>query len=181
MNDHTHFPSSRGGGDHHPHGMGDVPRYARTEREDRTSLPGHLWWGIVHRDDFTCQWCHHISADHAGLQVDHITPYSAGGFDNSPNLRTLCVRCNQTRSNFETWEWCRPRAVVATCNGVAGESAADRVTVYCLAHRRVESLPDYYAQAHELAYTLGRPTPRRPADPITPHAGAFTLDLPELP
>ena len=40
MNDHTHFPSSRG--DHHPHGMGDVPRYARTAREDRTSLPTHL-------------------------------------------------------------------------------------------------------------------------------------------
>ena len=31
MNDCTHFPSSRGGGDHHPHGMGDVPRYAGSD------------------------------------------------------------------------------------------------------------------------------------------------------
>lgn len=143
--------------------MGEVPRFESVPREERSPLPGHLWWGVVHRDDQTCQWCR-LRAAPSALQVDHIIPYSAGGMDNTPNLRTLCAPCNGSRSNFATWEWSRPRPVIATC----------------LVHRRLESIPDYFAQSFELARTLGRPVPDRPADPVDYPTATWLPDLPGM-
>lgn len=157
------------------HGLGSVDRHPKVWRPERTPLPGHLWWGVVHRDDQTCQWCS-VKAAPDALEVDHILPHSAGGLDNTTNLRTLCRPCNRNRSNFATYEWKRHLPVVATCQGAHEESSGDRVTVYCLGHRRVESVPDYFAQAYELARTLGREVPNRPADPIAyPIAGPAWL------
>lgn len=162
------------------HGLGDVPRFQTVPREERTALPGQLWWGVVHRDGQTCQWCHLRAAPDA-LEVDHIIPYSAGGLDNTTNLRTLCISCNQNRSNFATWEWCRPRPVVATCQGATDEMSDSRVTVYCLGHRRLESVPEYFAQTFELARSLGRDVPKRPADPVSyPTRAAWLPDMPEM-
>ena len=69
---------------------------------------------VGRRDNFSCQKCHTDVMD--GFELDHITPWSAGGSDRSDNLRCLCIPCNQRRSNFHdgteargktpvTW-WC---------------------------------------------------------------------------
>lgn len=48
------------------------------------------------RDRGRCTFC-----DKRGLcELDHIVPWSAGGPDTSDNLRNLCHRCNEERSNF---------------------------------------------------------------------------------
>lgn len=51
---------------------------------------------VLRRDRYQCVFCGHGGR----LEVDHIIPWSAGGSDDPDNLRTLCHRCNQTRSNF---------------------------------------------------------------------------------
>lgn len=124
------------------HGMGEVERHPYIQREERTPLPGAMWWAVVRRDDYTCQWCHMRSTNPEDLEVDHVIPYSAGGLDHTPNLRVLCVSCNQRRSNFATWEWQRPRPIVASCQGTTAEASQNRVTVFCVGHGALESVPD---------------------------------------
>lgn len=68
---------------------------------------------VARRDNFTCQICHH--SDALEYEIDHIVPWSAGGSDQSTNLRLLCKPCNQQRGNSHdlterhvmpvTW-WC---------------------------------------------------------------------------
>jgi hypothetical protein len=88
-----------------------------------------LWttrFAVLLRDARTCKRCgRHCATGGANWaaggrnvapQVDHITPWSAGGSDRTNNLRTLCGSCNNSRSNFRdiaedrrvlpcTW-WC---------------------------------------------------------------------------
>lgn len=58
---------------------------------------------VYRRDGFTCKACGYydrvaLSMEH--LELDHCIPWSAGGPDDSDNLRTLCTWCNQRRSNW---------------------------------------------------------------------------------
>lgn len=58
---------------------------------------------VYRRDDFTCKICGSRSGSERaieGLELDHCIPWSAGGPDDSDNLRTLCSWCNQRRSNW---------------------------------------------------------------------------------
>jgi 5-methylcytosine-specific restriction endonuclease McrA len=43
------------------------------------------------RDNYTCQYCGHVSRD---LTVDHVVPRSMGGGDTWENLVACCRRCN---------------------------------------------------------------------------------------
>lgn len=54
---------------------------------------------VHHRDGGRCVFC---GTGQGWLELDHIVPWSAGGADESANLRLLCSDCNQTRSNFRT-------------------------------------------------------------------------------
>lgn len=58
-----------------------------------------LRWSIIDRDGLTCKSCG-IYLPEGPFELDHCIPWSAGGPDDSDNLRALCVRCNQDRSNF---------------------------------------------------------------------------------
>ena len=49
---------------------------------------------IYCRDEFTCQYCGHVTDD---LTLDHITPASKGGADKSYNLVTCCKSCNNKK------------------------------------------------------------------------------------
>ncbi|WP_411815586.1 HNH endonuclease [Gordonia sp. SND2] len=64
--------------------------------EDRAPIPYIVRYTVMRRDRFQCVWC----GDADGLEMDHIIPWSAGGPDTLENLRTLCRRCNEDRSNY---------------------------------------------------------------------------------
>lgn len=66
---------------------------------ERAHIPNVVRLSVYVRDGFHCQrrdfgW--HTEA----LELDHCIPWSAGGPDDSDNLRTLCSACNAERSNF---------------------------------------------------------------------------------
>lgn len=67
----------------------------------RQRLDPRIRRAVLTRDEFACVWCfasaRRIRRLH--LEIDHITPWSAGGADHPINLRTLCQPCNQSRSN----------------------------------------------------------------------------------
>lgn len=46
---------------------------------------------ILARDNYTCQYCGHVSRD---LTVDHVIPRRMGGEDTWENLVACCRRCN---------------------------------------------------------------------------------------
>jgi hypothetical protein len=73
----------------------DVKRTRYTQ--DRQPISRGLRILVYKRDNFSCRWC----GTQAGLELDHIIPWSAGGADTLDNLRTLCHGCNTYRSNFE--------------------------------------------------------------------------------
>lgn len=66
----------------------------RTQNDEERAGVLRDW--VLRRDNFRCVIC----GKGGLLEVDHIVPWSAGGSDDVDNLRTLCRRCNQERSNF---------------------------------------------------------------------------------
>ena len=75
--------------------IGAIPR--RTPR----SPDLRLRFKVLQRDHFRCCACGASPATTSGvrLEVDHITPWSKGGETIIENLQTLCVACNQGRTN----------------------------------------------------------------------------------
>lgn len=65
----------------------------------REPISWMLRYSILDRDQRTCRACK-VYWPEGPFELDHCIPWSAGGSDDSDNLRTLCVRCNQERSNF---------------------------------------------------------------------------------
>lgn len=53
---------------------------------------------VLERDGFRCKFCG-ATAEQSQIQVDHITPKSKGGTDSLNNLATLCLDCNQEKSD----------------------------------------------------------------------------------
>lgn len=70
---------------------------------------------VLKRDNFRCDWC---GNDYPGqlFNLDHIVPWSAGGSDDTTNLRLLCPGCNELRSNYRTdADYVRRMACTAMC------------------------------------------------------------------
>lgn len=65
----------------------------------RTPIPSPLRLSVYARDDHACRGPQDLVCS-GELQVDHLIPWSAGGPDDSDNLRAICARCNTLRSNF---------------------------------------------------------------------------------
>ncbi len=86
-----------------PRGITDKRYPTIRPSTDRKPLPLHIWQ-VVYRRDFAapCQICGgSMRLTHPiWLEVDHVTPWSAGGSDRTDNLRLVHKRCNQVRSNF---------------------------------------------------------------------------------
>lgn len=49
---------------------------------------------VLHRDNFTCQYCGQTPAGGAKLEVDHINPINNNGKTCLDNLITACFKCN---------------------------------------------------------------------------------------
>jgi HNH endonuclease len=96
--------------------MDEVPvcsRFPVIRTGEREPLPELLRWLIWHRDNGTCKLC---GISNVSTEIDHVVPWSAGGPDVSTNLRILCGRCNQYRSNYRLWETPRLRRVAQICD-----------------------------------------------------------------
>jgi hypothetical protein len=71
------------------------PRPVRgAPKEQRKALSLRKRFGIMQRDEFTCQLCG-ISGPGSRLEVDHRRAAVRGGPDDDGNLWTLCFKCNR--------------------------------------------------------------------------------------
>lgn len=94
--------------------LGQPPvRHPVIRTGDRQEIPYAIRNLVWRRDGKRCVWCGSTES----LNLDHILPWSAGGTDDPTNLRVLCQRCNEDRSNYALpGDDERPRlAVVWTC------------------------------------------------------------------
>jgi hypothetical protein len=81
---------------------------------ERDEIPMHVRTAVYYRDRGRCELCGWLPVQGA-WHLDHIKPWSAGGKDDTTNLRVLCERHNLERSNYHdmherprvaaTW-WC---------------------------------------------------------------------------
>lgn len=99
-------------------------RHKVLRRGEREPIEAHKRRLIFIRDGYNCGHCgYHVEPDDPApgrtLDIDHIVPWSAFPpntppwiGDRSDNLRTLCMWCNNERSNFQ--EPNPPRALGVT-------------------------------------------------------------------
>lgn len=64
----------------------------------RRHIPYQAQRLVFLRDNYRCCLCGD-DGELAKLAIDHIVPWSAGGSDDTDNLRVLCSWCNGQRSN----------------------------------------------------------------------------------
>ena len=74
-----------------------------TRRRTSRSPDLRLRFKVLQRDHFRCCACGASPSVTPGirLEVDHITPWSKGGETIIENLQTLCLACNQGKTNHE--------------------------------------------------------------------------------
>ena len=124
---------------------GTGQRYDVIRMGEREPIPYHVRAAVWLRDRGICQKCY--ARNPKPWELDHIVPWSAGGSDESTNLRVLCQPCNQERSNYDdgttfaklpvTW-WCQ-RCYVDPVRWIYDHPRG----VYCPTHRH--NLCDYAA------------------------------------
>lgn len=66
---------------------------------ERAEIPPHVRAAVWYRDRGKCELCGTKTPGDQPWHLDHITPWSAGGSDDTTNLRVLCERHNMDRSN----------------------------------------------------------------------------------
>jgi hypothetical protein len=88
-------------------------RHPVVRRGDREPIPRLVRLLVWRRDEGRCQMC---GARNRPTEIDHIQPWSAGGPDDSSNLRLLCGPCNQDRSNFQIMDTGPATPVTLCCD-----------------------------------------------------------------
>ena len=73
--------------------------HAYQVQKERGKMTDSMRYDVMRRDGFRCVLCGAKASDNVQLHVDHIFPVSKGGKTEENNLRTLCSRCNQGKSN----------------------------------------------------------------------------------
>lgn len=76
-------------------------RHPVTRSGERAPIVWLVRASIYSRDHGRCRRCR----SEANLELDHIIPWSAGGSDDTTNLRTFCQPCNTRRSNYRDRSW----------------------------------------------------------------------------
>ncbi|MBD1837353.1 HNH endonuclease [Coleofasciculus sp. FACHB-501] len=64
----------------------------------RIRIPPEVRKYVFQRDRCQCQSCGKTALE-ANLTIDHIIPLSRGGSNDISNLQTLCLPCNQRKTN----------------------------------------------------------------------------------
>ncbi|GCL38390.1 MAG: HNH endonuclease [Sphaerospermopsis kisseleviana] len=64
----------------------------------RIPIPPEVRQYVYQRDKYQCQSCGKTSLE-TNLSIDHIIPLSRGGKNDISNLQTLCLTCNQNKTN----------------------------------------------------------------------------------
>jgi 5-methylcytosine-specific restriction enzyme A len=64
----------------------------------RIPIPPEVRNYVFQRDKYQCQSCGKIAGE-TQLSIDHIIPLSRGGKNDISNLQTLCLTCNQQKTN----------------------------------------------------------------------------------
>lgn len=100
--------------------------FTREPHEERDPIPSQTRYLVYARDGFKCAFCG-CSMNDRMLQLDHVVPWSAGGCECPPNLRTLCDYCNNDRSNFLTVSDARRLEVTPECAGCQGIEITDEM------------------------------------------------------
>ena len=75
--------------------------FARNQNMNKTPripIPQEVRNYVFQRDKYQCQSCGKISQE-TQLSIDHIIPLSRGGKNDISNLQTLCLTCNQQKTN----------------------------------------------------------------------------------
>lgn len=124
-------------------------RYPVLRRGEREPIDPYKRRLIYIRDGYACKWCGRgvepdCPAPGRVLQLDHVIPWSAFGSDRSDNLRALCIRCNEERSNRADMSpprllgvatdcyWCAERTETLPDHLLGVDpSELDRINVFC--------------------------------------------------
>jgi len=64
----------------------------------RIPIPKEVRKYVFQRDKYQCQSCGKTTGE-TDLTIDHIIPLSRGGQNDISNLQTLCLKCNQKKTN----------------------------------------------------------------------------------
>ncbi|MBE9003597.1 HNH endonuclease [Fortiea sp. LEGE XX443] len=64
----------------------------------RIRIPAEVKQYVFQRDKYQCQSCGKTALE-ADLTIDHIIPLALGGQNDISNLHTLCLTCNQEKSD----------------------------------------------------------------------------------
>jgi 5-methylcytosine-specific restriction protein A len=68
------------------------------KKSPRIPIPPEVRNYVFQRDKYQCQSCGKTSGE-AQLSVDHIIPLARGGTNDISNLQTLCLTCNQRKTD----------------------------------------------------------------------------------
>lgn len=112
---------------------------------ERKYISKELRFKILHRDNFTCQYCGR-KAPEVILHVDHIRPVSKGGDNRESNLITACYDCNMGKSDY-----CIPEMENKEDKKDFDNNLANRKSKYC-----------YYT--NYIAKVLGKQKCKKPID-----------------
>jgi hypothetical protein len=122
------------------------------EKTATRELSRWVWWAVAARDEWACRICHTTEpAD--GWEIDHVVPWSAGGSNQTTNLRLACRPCNQQRSNYADPFARNMPPIIDKCQPDYGVEWCG-VRVWCARHRVWESAPAAYAEQYELTRRL---------------------------
>jgi hypothetical protein len=82
-------------------GLSELPEVNSEKTKGSRNINLRLRFRVLQRDHFKCVLCGQSPAMTPGLklEIDHIVPWSKGGLTIEENLRSLCMACNQGRSN----------------------------------------------------------------------------------
>jgi hypothetical protein len=108
----------------------------------RPHIPVRLRRAVFAADGWACVAC----GNTAGLQLDHVRPWSCGGLNRIWNLVTLCANCNRVKSNY--WVWANGRV---TYTGWEGSSNRQLAAAILAVERRARRNPWRWCRA---AFTL---------------------------
>src|SRR5690349_13372695 len=118
-----------------PRGRHDVIRTG-----ERAEIPLHVRSAVFYRDRGRCELCGWLPVDGV-WHLDHIKPWSAGGSDDTTNLRVLCERHNLERSNYVDWNERPKRPATWWCYRCEDRVAYVNRVPSCEIHRADSDLP----------------------------------------